>query len=119
MGFIGFIICILFALLFGAILDRTIIISKDLEEIKEDGYYALAFKEKTYALEIMNYVKDVFDDNGFVRVYDLYFLSRVRVEHMKNCYYKYGWTDISDFRLIEDEELGYIIDCPFPERLEK
>ena len=117
MNFIVFMLCMIFAIFAGMILDRALIKYQEKNEEKVVCMYRMImWNNKDEPERVLQILKAAFNINGFVRVYDLYFLSGVRAE-ITDC--KFGWNDISQFQVIEKNTGKYALITPKPEQLEK
>ena len=117
MSFIVFMLCMIFALFFGAVLDRTILISKERnEENKEYEYFSLGFPLMEDAQEVLSLLKERLEINeGFVRVYDLYTYTSIKSEDPRD--FNHGWKVLDDFR-IENDGDSWMLRVPKPCLLE-
>lgn len=117
MSFWLFIVCIEFALFFGAVIDR-VVVNRDLftESHKDYTYYSVAYKNKEDAIEILETLKKILALNKVVRVYDIYVMSNIEtsVDDVE-----FGWTDISEFTVEPTDNSRWIIKVTKPVVLEK
>ena len=114
MGFIGYMLCVVVALFLGIILDRLIIKSR--EESEDYEYACVSFKEEKTAENVLSALKDVLEDNGVIRVYDYYILSRTGKGTADD--FRFGWTDLGGFS-IDNSDGFYVLSVPVPQLLKK
>ena len=116
MNFIVFMICMIFAIIGGMVLEGVIIRLREDDYINQEYEYSeVGFLKEEYARIILEELKGVFEDKGFIRVYDLYLLSRIGKGSSLD--FIYGWNDISEFNITENDD-GYVLNVPEPHILE-
>lgn len=112
MSFLVFIICMLFAIFAGMVLDR-LLIKATKEPCKHSN---LIFDDKSEAEAVVKTLKSFYSDNGTVRVYDLNLVTGIGTHDGD---FEYGWKNLCGFKIVEDEDHRYILMVPKPQLLEK
>ena len=115
MNFIVFMICMIVAIFNGMLIDRLIIKSR--EKITDYEYRVMSFSSEEDAVDVLDILKERLDVNGgFIRVYDLYAITRTKSEDTRDFYY--GWKSTNDFR-IEETNNSWRLEVPEPLPIEK
>ena len=125
MSFVVFMICMVAALFFGAVLDRMAVIKNRMKpkESFANTYDRSSFDKNEYAYASSIIFKSKIDSESIfptlerclmcqkvLRVYDLYLLANIRA---KPDDFFYGWNSVSDFK-IEPHGDGWLLSIPKP-----
>ncbi len=99
MSFLVFMLCMIFAIFVGMVLDRLLIkANADGALSKEYEYFSLIFSTKEEVEDVISILKSCMaTQEGVLRVYDLYILTNVKSETSED--YIYGWNSVDDFSI--------------------